>query len=69
MYEADPKHIDLLAAAFNLEKANGVGTPGIKEKTLNAMPKRAQIPTTLNSGKRNVQSKIVRSAMASQCAH
>ena len=31
-YEADPRHIDLLSDAFKLEKANAVGTPGVKEK-------------------------------------
>ena len=34
IYEADPRHIDLLSAAFKLDKANCVGTPGVKEKEL-----------------------------------
>ena len=32
IYEADPRHVDLLADAFNLtSKSSGVGTPGVKE--------------------------------------
>ena len=30
IYEADPRHVDLLTDAFNLQKSNGVLTPGIK---------------------------------------
>ena len=31
IYEADPRHIDLLADAFNLTSTpSGVGTPGVK---------------------------------------
>ena len=31
VYEAVPRHTDLLAAGFNLQKGNSVGTPGVKE--------------------------------------
>ena len=30
IYEADPRHVDLLTDAFNLQKSNGVLTPGTK---------------------------------------
>ena len=30
MYEADPRHVDLLSGSMGLTKANGVGTPGTK---------------------------------------
>ena len=31
VYEADPRHTDLLAAGFGLQKCNGVSTPGVKD--------------------------------------
>lgn len=34
VYEADPRHTDLLSAAFKLNKANCVGTPRVKQKDL-----------------------------------
>ena len=31
VYEADPRHVDLLLDALNLSKSSGVGTAGVKE--------------------------------------
>ena len=30
-YEADPRHVDLLASSMNLDASKGVGTPGVKD--------------------------------------
>ena len=30
-YEADPRHVDLLADDFNFDESSGVGTPGVKQ--------------------------------------
>ena len=31
IYEADPRHVDLLVDAFNFAESSGIGTPGIKQ--------------------------------------
>ena len=39
VYEADPRHVDLLSDAFNLSKASGVQTPGVKDPDVDVSPK------------------------------
>ena len=33
-YEADPRHVDLLAESMSMTSANAVGTPGVKDSLL-----------------------------------
>ena len=39
LYEADPRHVDLLSDAFSLNSSSGVGTPGVKESEVDDNPR------------------------------